>query len=798
MRFCAALAAAVAAFAQQPPAVQVSPAVLEFNDADIGFSRSITLTSGNASVALDVVADGGNLNLPAPAWLAVTPRLVATPGRVTVSVTRPAGTGTFVGRVAIRRRAAATGAVPVEVIAVLVTVRLTRPSEAFSVSPASLAFESQVGGNPDPQTLLIRGANCGSVRATASIPWLTVAPDRAGAACQNLVVTVRTGGLAVGGRSGTIRIESDAGRADVAVTLFLIAPGPLLGISPQGLQFESRRDQGSSITRNVSVLSEGSGGFEWTARVIDPPGPEAAWVGLGASAGSTALASDGRIPVSVDPSGLEEGTYYALVEVSAPGARNSPRLFPIAYRVLAPAAPASATPSPSGMLFPLPVNSARSAAQALTVFTSSVPAVPFLATAHTFEGGDRLTLEFVNRTTSTAAPARVNVFATPGRLAPGTYRGEVNVYIQAQGSTDVRSVNVTMIVTPAPSAPRTAARPPGLEGCTTTSLTPTHTGLVNNFQTLVAWPTPLNVRLLDNCGELVPDARVLVQFSNGDPPLALASLENGNYSGTWVPRNLTGGITIRAIASRGAITSEVELLGRIIPSGAPLVAPNGVVNNFDRRAGGPLAPATLVEIFGNNLAGPLVTAPPGPLPSTLGGVTVFVGSARMPIFAVSTGQINAQLPAGLPVDQRIPVVVKANDSLSVPVDIGIVPVQPGVAAFADGRAIAQDLQFRLISADNKARRGGFVFLYLVGMGAVSPAVAAGASSPASPLAQVTVAPEVTLGGRPVRVQFAGLTPGLAGLYQINAILPDEIPPGDWPLIVRQGGVESAPVTIPVE
>jgi uncharacterized protein (TIGR03437 family) len=46
---------------------------------------------------------------------------------------------------------------------------------------------------------------------------------------------------------------------------------------------------------------------------------------------------------------------------------------------------------------------------------------------------------------------------------------------------------------------------------------------------------------------------------------------------------------------------------------------------------------------------------------------------------------------------------------------------------------------------------------------------------------------ITLGGVALPVSFAGLTPGLVGVYQVNVIVPRSVPLGfDIPLTIQQG------------
>jgi len=58
---------------------------------------------------------------------------------------------------------------------------------------------------------------------------------------------------------------------------------------------------------------------------------------------------------------------------------------------------------------------------------------------------------------------------------------------------------------------------------------------------------------------------------------------------------------------------------------------------------------------------------------------------------------------------------------------------------------------------------------------------------------------VTIGGRPAQVPFAGMAPNLVGLFQVNAVVPADTPPGSAvALAVTIGTVASQPgVTIAV-
>src|SRR5262249_53055179 len=163
-------------------------------------------------------------------------------------------------------------------------------------------------------------------------------------------------------------------------------------------------------------------------------------------------------------------------------------------------------------------------------------------------------------------------------------------------------VNVTLIVTPSAAgaggsgvstnaAPK-KAKPLAGGGCSPSSLAATQTGLVNNFSTPVAWPTPLVIVLADNCGSLVPNGQIGATFSNGDPALGLPLVNSaqGLYSATWTPRKALPQMTISVRASANGFPDATTVLqGTSVPNAAPILTPHSTLHVFDPLVGSALA-----------------------------------------------------------------------------------------------------------------------------------------------------------------------------------------------------------------
>ena len=118
--------------------------------------------------------------------------------------------------------------------------------------------------------------------------------------------------------------------------------------------------------------------------------------------------------------------------------------------------------------------------------------------------------------------------------------------------------------------------------------------------------------------------------------------------------------------------------------------------------------------------------------------------------------------------------------------------------FSSGEVVAQHPNGTLIQDSSPAVPGEYVTIYLTGMGATDVPVVSGAPSPSSPLANAVDAPMLTLNGNRVPVIFGGLTPTLAGLYQIDFQVPQPLPDGNYTLLITQGGTVGNNTILPVK
>jgi uncharacterized protein (TIGR03437 family) len=389
---------------------------------------------------------------------------------------------------------------------------------------------------------------------------------------------------------------------------------------------------------------------------------------------------------------------------------------------------------------------------------------------------------------SSTAPASISVSVAATQLTSGVYYGRVNI---ASGTT-ARAVNVALIRLDSGRAAKGQALADAV--CTPRAMVLIQAGLAENFSVPAGWPTVVSARVLDDCGNALRDASVVASFSNGDPPLKLTGDPNSTlFSSTWQPGKPGESVSVRIDASAGSLTpASVQVGGRLSTNStpAPSLVNAGVLNNLNPVIGGGLAPGTVVQVYGDNLATAPLSASAVPLPIVLQGVEAVIGGISAPIYFISKNQLTVQIPSSLAPNQTYSAVLAVNNQLSLPQLLDLVSYSPGTAAFLDGRLVAQHQDYTLVDSSNPARPGEPLVIYLVGMGSTNPPVTSGTGSPFSPPAEISSRVQVTVDGQAADVRFAGLTPGGVGLYQINFLVPSTARSGSLDVEIVEEGVKA--------
>jgi uncharacterized protein (TIGR03437 family) len=244
----------------------------------------------------------------------------------------------------------------------------------------------------------------------------------------------------------------------------------------------------------------------------------------------------------------------------------------------------------------------------------------------------------------------------------------------------------------------------------------------------------------------------------------------------------------------------------ITPS--PILSAGGIVNaaSFATQA---LAAGSIASIFGSNLANGTTQAANVPLPTVLAGTSVQVDGVDAPLFFVSPFQINFALPWEVQGRSLATITVTSGGVTSSPQTISLVPAAPamfstnqrgngqGAILVAGTGAIAAPLS--MFPGSRPVRRGEFLEIYAIGLGAVTNQPPTGAAASANPLSTTTTSATVTIGGVSAPVLFAGLAAGFVDLYQINVRVLDATPVGPAiPVVLSIAGVASNTVTVAVE
>jgi uncharacterized protein (TIGR03437 family) len=319
---------------------------------------------------------------------------------------------------------------------------------------------------------------------------------------------------------------------------------------------------------------------------------------------------------------------------------------------------------------------------------------------------------------------------------------------------------------------------------------------------------------------------------------------------TFIDLGLEDGVDyayrVAAVGEDGRSAYSREATFNRLPT--PAISQNGIVNGASFSGGLPVAPGSIVSIFGSDIGVRLTEsglepfsqgALAVPLSTSLGGYRVLFDGVAAPLFFVGgqasaalaansqspnqgliTGQINAQVPWEVE-PGSVNVVIRhesgAETLESAPVDVVVASGAPALFTFDFGPGRAAAINFKVDENDDvidgsiaqpqgsfpgvvsqPAKVGGVVVLFANGLGPVQPPAITGDNS-LDALREVETPVQVFVGEAEAAVLFAGLAPQFVALYQINIVVPQGIVPGnEVPVRIQQGGIMSrADVTIAV-
>lgn len=519
-----------------------------------------------------------------------------------------------------------------------------------------------------------------------------------------------------------------------------------LSISPSSLEFSATPGD-DALAR--SVILDGHPNTLFRIGAVTQP-----WLSITPTIGVLPA----TIAVRVVPAGLAPGVHNARIEVWA-GSATEPRTIPVTLTITeSPQLQLSA----SNLVF-----AGRAGADAppqQTVLVSSVSrniGIQAVSSASWL----RATLS------GSKTPALLTVSAETRNLAKGSYTANIRVTSSEPGVTE-QVLTVTLNAGNAPA--------------------------------LTVSPSVLSIQ--HTIGDETPEARDLLVISEtpmrfeaaieeGAPWLKLRT-PSGDAPGVAQfavdPANLPPGTYEGVLRLRAGLLSSSAAIRLVVRNPRPVALAGGVVNSANYLQG-PVAPGSLVSIFGEFLSASTARAESAPWPVKLADVSVTVNGIAAPLAMVSPEQIDIQIPAQVRPGVARVVIVNAGRS-SAAVIVPIAHAAPGAFYSAEDGTAVQHADYSANSPANRAAPGDIVVAWLTGQGPLSETIENGAPSPPDQIVAPTLPLQCTVGGATADVAFAGMAPGLVGVLQVNLILP-AVEAGQHALTVVIGGMASNAVPV---
>jgi len=500
---------------------------------------------------------------------------------------------------------------------------------------------------------------------------------------------------------------------------------PALDLSADEFLFAANPGGPNPLPQKFKVLNRGPGVLQPAATVP----ADAPWLRV------TLKGNEGIL--SVDGISLPEGSYSATVTVRDDAAADSPRLVKVKLHVTR-----RVITEPERLDFMLPLG--RSAFRDVFLPVQSVPSgvLPGYQ-ARTTSGGSWLDL--------TLQPEAGLYLRTTvkSNLAEGNYAGSIDFDDRGRAA---GSLPISVTVTSKPILTLDRARltletSPGLE------VPDQYIAVRNEGSGVLTWIAASDVPWMRASQQ---DGYLRISF-------AAAALDPGQYHGNV------------AVSSPVAVnpTSVFPVDLTVSARGRPVLKVEGAVDaaNYCGRSWCYLAPGSLATLFGSQLGYTTQGATALPLPSTLGTTRVLVNGAPAELLYVSYAQVNFRLPDALPPSGRWFIAVERDGQAGNVITARATTSAPAVftanqSGLGQGAVLAAGTG-QLANAAHPVARGGFLEIYLTGLGA-----------PSAPRPTVLFFGPGVAGNIEVEAAYSGPAPGFTGLNQINVQVPQTLVPGD--------------------
>ncbi len=703
-------------------------------------------------------------------WLTVTPISGTTPQALTLSASpQNLAPGQYTGTVSVTSPNAGNSP---QSFAVTLNVSATT---MLNASISSLTFNFQTTTLTPPQTQVVQVTSTGvplnytvaSSTSTCGNNWLNVLPS-SGTTPSSFSVAVSTAGITPQTCTGSISITSPGASNTITIPVaFNVSANPLLNIAPSNLSFSA--PFGGTTLPQPAVISLSSTDPNTVIPFTVASGTTSGgnWLFVSSGTGNT----PNNISVTVNPTGLTPGTYSGQITITSPNLPAA-QVIPVTFTITS---NVTATATPANVAFTIPANATVPVTQQVQITTSGTGALTFSASATTIQGGNWLTVSAPGGTT----PGAITLSANATGLSQGVYNGQVTIQIPGASNSPL-TIPVTLTVGPpntivVNNATFTFTSPAGATtNPATQAINVTSAGAPVNFTATVATTT---------CGNFLTATP-----TSGTTPATItlgvnvASLPIGTCNGT---------VTIGA---PGIAPQVVNVTLTVTQAAVPQIT--AVVNAASSNPGS-IAPGEIVTIYGANMGTTTLTTfifANNSFATTVAGTQVLFDGIFAPIVYVRNDQLSVVVPFEVAGRPTVNIQVRYNGQTSAAFTQRVVDTAPGVFTTnqqGSGQGAIVNENGQVNGPGNPAGKGRIVAIYLTGGGVMSVGNTTGGVSPVTPLPTLptNVPVTVTIGGQAAQVQYAGGAPGaIAGLYQINAVIPANIDSGTQPVVVNIGGV----------